>query len=195
MDGLLIDWGGVLTTNVFGSFEAFCAREGLPRDTLKHAFMGDARPLLAGLEDGTLPMPEFERRLAEHLDLEPHDLARRLMQNVTPDHAMRDAVERFHAAGVKTALVSNSWREADYDALEAFDVVVLSQTLGIRKPDPRMYQAALDRVELPPTRCVFVDDLGGNLKPARALGMTTIKHERAEVTIPELERLLLPRPS
>src|SRR4051812_37001262 len=125
MDGLLIDWGGVLTRSVFGSFEAFCAREGLPQDTLKDAFMGDARPLLAGLEDGTLPMPEFERRLAEQLNLEPQYLAQRMMQNVTPDHAMRDAVRRFHDAGVKTALVSNSWRVEDYEQLDAFDVVVL----------------------------------------------------------------------
>ena len=96
MDGLLIDWGGVLTKSVFGSFEAFCAREGLPQDTLKNAFTGDARPLLEGLEDGTLPMPEFEAQLAGLLDLDPHDLGKRLMQETLPDDVMRDAVKRFH---------------------------------------------------------------------------------------------------
>ena len=75
------------------------------------------------------------------------------------------------------------------------DAVVLSHRLGIRKPDPRIYQEAPERVALPPERCVFVDDLGGNLKPAKLLGITTIKHERAETTISELERVLRPRPS
>jgi epoxide hydrolase-like predicted phosphatase len=118
------------------------------------------------------------------------------MAGATPDTAMRDAVKRFHDQGVKTVLVSNSWRRHDYDGLgDRFDAVVLSQSLGIRKPDPRIYQEALRRVELPPQHCVFVDDLGGNLKPAKQLGMTTIRHERAEKTIPELERLLLPRAS
>jgi putative hydrolase of the HAD superfamily len=195
MDGLLIDYGGVLTGSVFASFAAFCAREGLPADTLKDAFLGDARPLLEGLEDGSLPLPEFERRLASLLDLDPEDLARRLMREARPDRAMREAVRRFHEQGVRTALVSNSWRPEDYAGLDAFDAVVLSQELGVRKPDARIYQVALERVALAAERCVFVDDLGGNLKMAKELGMTTVKHERAEITIAELERLLLPRPS
>jgi putative hydrolase of the HAD superfamily len=69
---------------------------------------------------------------------------------------------------------------------------VLSQELRIRKPDPRIYRKALELVALPPERCVFVDDLGGNLKPAKQLGMTTIRHESAPMTIAELERVLLP---
>jgi epoxide hydrolase-like predicted phosphatase len=108
---------------------------------------------------------------------------------------MRDAVRRLHENGVRTVLVSNSWTAEDYAGLDMFDVVVLSQELGFRKPDPRMYITALERVALPPGRCVFVDDLGGNLKPAKALGMTTLKHERADLTIPELERLFQRNPS
>jgi epoxide hydrolase-like predicted phosphatase len=192
MDGLLIDWGGVLTHSVIKSFQAFEEREGLPPGAIATA-LGDG--LLAALEDGTIPMAEFERRLGDKLEIDPENLAARLMDGAEPDHAMRDAVRRFHDLGVRTALVSNSWRESDYDMLDAFDAVVLSQPLGIRKPDPRIYQEALRRVELPPDRCVFVDDLGGNLKPAKHLGMITIKHERSESTISQLEELLLPRPS
>ena len=92
-------------------------------------------------------------------------------------------------------LVSNSWAEDDYEGLDMFDAVVLSQPLGFRKPDPRMYTTALERVALTPTQCVFVDDLGGNLKPAQALGMTTIKHERAASTIAKLDRLFPGNPS
>ena len=58
---------------------------------------------------------------------------------------MRAAVRRFHDQGIRTVLVSNSWRESDYDMADAFDAMVLSQQLGIRKPDPRIYQVALEK--------------------------------------------------
>jgi epoxide hydrolase-like predicted phosphatase len=192
MDGLLIDWGGVLTHSVLGSFEAFSEREGLPPGAVLQA-LGDH--LLEDLENGDLPLEDFERELGHRLEVDPTDLAARLMARAGPDHAMRAAVRRFHDAGIRTVLVSNSWRRSDYDMPDAFDAMVLSQPLGIRKPDPRIYQHALERAELTPSQCVFVDDLGRNLKPARALGMTTIKHERAEKTISHLEALLLPRRS
>jgi epoxide hydrolase-like predicted phosphatase len=92
--------------------------------------------------------------------------------------------------------VSNSWRREDYDVLDLFDVVVLSGELGIRKPDPEIYAVAVERLGVTADRCVFVDDLGGNLKPAKALGMTTIRHDGTSATIAELKRLLrLARPS
>jgi epoxide hydrolase-like predicted phosphatase len=192
MDGLLIDWGGVLTHSVLASFEAFRERERLPPGAVLEA-LGDH--LLEDLENGDLSLPQFEAKLAERLGVAPDNLAARLMALAGPDEAMRAAVRRFHDQGVRTVLVSNSWRRSDYDMDDAFDAIVLSQQLGFRKPDPRIYQFALERVELAPDRCVFVDDLGGNLKPARQLGMTTIKHERAKKTISQLEELLLPRPS
>jgi len=187
MDGLLIDYGGVLTTSVLDSFDAF--GPGV-RDAFRD---GGARQPLIDLESGDISLALFETRVASVLGTDAENLASRLMAHARPDEAMRDAVRRFHEAGIRTALVSNSWRRSDYDGLEdAFDVVVLSQQLGIRKPDPRIYEEALRRLELPATQCVFVDDLGGNLKPAKQLGLTTIRHERAETTIPELERLLFP---
>ena len=194
MDGLLIDWGGVLTTSVLDSFAAFCRREQLPEDAVRDAFGGAAREILVDLENGDIDIATFERRLARHLHTEPDHLAERLMAEARPDQAMRDAVKRFHDHGVTTVLVSNSWRgRDDYEGLDdRFDAVVLSQELRIRKPDPRIYRKALELVALPPERCVFVDDLGGNLKPAKQLGMTTIRHESAPMTIAELERVLLP---
>ena len=192
MDGLLIDWGGVLTHSVLRSFEAFNEREGLPTGAVLQA-VGDH--LLEDLESGALALEDFERRLGERLDVDPAGLAGRLMKDAGPDHQMRAAVRHFHDAGIRTVLVSNSWRRSDYDMADAFDAMVLSQQLGFRKPDPRIYRYALESVQLAANRCVFVDDLGGNLKPAKALGMTTIKHERAEKTISELKELLLPRPS
>jgi len=96
MDGLLIDWGGVLTTSVMRSFDAFCLREGLPEHTVRNAFRNDAeaRRHLIDLETGAIGIREFERRLAHALKLSERHPARRLMQDVEADHAMRDAVRR-----------------------------------------------------------------------------------------------------
>ena len=194
MDGLLIDWGGVLTTSMLASFDAFSVREGLGEHAVRRAFRDDPRALI-DLESGDIDLAEFERRFAAALNVDSAGLAQRLTADVRPDDAMRDIVKRVHDRGVKTALVSNSWRADDYDGLEHFDVVVLSQDLRIRKPDPRIYEIALERLGLPAQRCVFVDDLGGNLKPAKALGMVTIRHEDAAKTVKELERVLLESPS
>ncbi|MDA0165467.1 HAD family phosphatase [Solirubrobacter ginsenosidimutans] len=188
---LLIDWGGVLTTSMMGSFEAFARREGVD---VRAAFRDDtaAREALIELETGQIDIATFEVRLGAALSVDPTDLAQRLTQDVRPDVEMRDAVKALHDRGVPTALVSNSWRADDYDVDELFDVIVLSGSLGIRKPDPRIYVIAAERLGVAPERCVFVDDLGGNLKPAKALGMATIRHTSAALTIPEMERLLSP---
>jgi epoxide hydrolase-like predicted phosphatase len=192
---LLIDWGGVLTTSMLESFDAFARREGAD---VRTAFREDpsARDALIDLETGRIDLATFERRLADALGVDPHGLANRLTRDVRPDQTMLAAVRDFHDQGVPTALVSNSWRAEDYDVDDLFDVIVLSGTLGIRKPDPRIYQHAADRLAIPTARCVFVDDLGGNLKPAKALGMATIRHTDASSTIAQLKRLLSPsRPS
>jgi putative hydrolase of the HAD superfamily len=192
MDGLLIDWGGVLTTSVFDAFAGFQRREGVDvRDAFRHDT--PARRHLIDLESGTIDLPEFERRLAQAIGVDPDGLARRLTADLRPDTSMRAAVRRYHDAGVKTALVSNSWNASDYDEdLHAlFDVVILSQTLRIRKPSLEIFEVALKRLALPATSCVFVDDLGGNLKAAKQLGLTTIKHERTPQTVNILDRLLL----
>jgi epoxide hydrolase-like predicted phosphatase len=192
LDALLIDWGGVLTTSMMGSFDAFSAREGLPEHAVRQAFRDNAaaRDALIELECGRIGIAAFEARLAKILDVSSEDLARRLTADVQPDHEMRAAVRAFHDQGVKTALVSNSWRREDYDVHDLFDVVVLSGDLGIRKPDPEIYAVAVERLGVIPERCVFVDDLGGNLKPAKVLGMTTIRHDKTFDTIAQLKRLL-----
>ena len=109
-----------------------------------------------------------------------------------PDDAMLDAVAAARA-GVRTGLVSNSWGEEGYDRTrfdELFDALVISGEVGIRKPAPEIYALAAERLGRPPERCVFVDDLAGNLKPARAIGMATVLHRDAETTIAELEQHL-----
>ena len=194
--GLLVDFGGVLTTNVFASFAQFCEAEGIEPDRVKKAFMEDAqaRQLLFDLETGALTEKEFEPRFAQALGVsEPEGMIDRLFAGMAPDEAMLAAVRAARAAGVRTGLISNSWGVERYDhgALdELFDGVVISAEERMRKPDPRIYALGAERIGLPPEACVFVDDLPGNLKPARELGMATVHHTAAEQTVEELEGLL-----
>lgn len=193
--GLLVDFGGVLTTSLFASFRAFCEVEGLPPDAVRDRFRYDpeARELLIGIETGRVGEPEFERRLGALLGVSDHAaLIERLFAELRPDEAMLDAVRSARAAGVRTGLVSNSWGEDSYDAatLALFDGVVLSGATGIRKPAPDIYALGAERIGLPPAECVFVDDLPFNLAPARELGMATVHHRSAQETVPELERVL-----
>jgi epoxide hydrolase-like predicted phosphatase len=194
--GLLVDYGGVLTSNVFDAFNEFCAAEGLPHDAVRELFRHDerARDLLAGLETGKLPTPDFEARFAQLLGVAPERLIERLFAAMEPDAEMVAAVGAARAQGVRSGLVSNSWGAADlYQRerfAELFDAVVISGEVGLRKPDPAIYRLAAERLGVAPERLVFVDDLPGNLKPARALGMTTIAHRDASSTLAELERAL-----
>jgi putative hydrolase of the HAD superfamily len=192
--GLLIDWGGVLTTNVFDSFAAFCTREGLAADHVREAFRTDpiARELLIGLEVGTLPESEFNERFADLLGVAPEDLIERLMRDVRADTVMIDTVRRARDHGIVTGLISNSWGLHRYQADELadlFDGVVISGQVGIRKPAPEIYEMGARALHLAPADCVYVDDLPGNLKPARALGMTTVLHRQTPETVAELAAL------
>jgi putative hydrolase of the HAD superfamily len=194
--GLLVDYGGVLTTGVFDSFRAFCESEGLTPDAVAHRFRQDpeARELLADLECGRMAEEEFEPRFAAMLEVAEHSgLIERLFARVRPDYAMVNAVRAAHDAGVRTGLISNSWGHGRYDRSafpELFDGTVISGEVGVRKPEPEIYAMGAQAIGLQPSDCVFVDDLPGNLKPARELGMATVHHVSAEQTVPELERLL-----
>jgi epoxide hydrolase-like predicted phosphatase len=193
--GLLIDWGGVLTTDVFESFRAFCEEEGLEPDEIRRRFREDrtSRELLIGLENGSLPEPEFETQLAAILGVSPSGLIERLFAGSQLEESMLEGVLRARQAGIRTGLISNSWGTSRYDRArldELFDGIVLSGEVGMRKPTPEIYTLGAERIGLPAEACVFVDDLPFNLKPAAELGMTTVRHVRPAETLSELERLL-----
>jgi putative hydrolase of the HAD superfamily len=193
--GLLVDWGGVMTSSVFGTFQAFCESEGLSPETVGERFRHDpaSRELLVGLETGTLPEADFEPRFAALLDVPAEGLIDRLFAGSAPEPRMLDAVRRARHGGVRTGLISNSWGTRRYDRAllaELFDGIVLSGEEGMRKPTPEIYSLGAERIGLEPAQCVFVDDLSFNLEPARELGMATVHHRDAEATVSELEGLL-----
>jgi epoxide hydrolase-like predicted phosphatase len=193
--GLLVDWGGVLTSNLFTSFHAFCVQSEIDPKKVLGRFRTDpaARELLIELETGKLDEHDFEAQFAAMLGVEPDGLIDGLFAGVTPDTAMLDAVRIAHDSGVRTGLISNSWGVHRYphDIIsQIFDGVVISAEEGIRKPARRMYELGAERAGVTPAQAVYVDDLPFNLTPAEELGMAVVHHTSAETTIPALERLL-----
>lgn len=193
--GLLVDWGGVMTTDVFASFAAFCGDEGLDADAVARLFRSDpdARGLLAGLETGAVPEAEFEQGFARLLGVSANGLIGRLMARMRTQPRMLEAVRRARAAGVRTGVVSNSWGSGGYPEelmAELFDGVVISGRVGLRKPSREIYELGARAIGLEPDACVFVDDLGGNLKPAAELGMAVVHHTSVDATLARLTGLL-----
>ena len=193
--GLLIDYGGVLTTDLFESFADFCRAQGLDPRTVRDTFTNDraAAKLLVDFECGRMTEEEFEPHLARALTIDSHEgLIDGLFAGMAPEPAMVEAVAAARRSGIRVGLLSNSWGRR-YDRSrwdELFDEIVISGDVGMRKPDPRIYVLAAERLGLPAQEIVFVDDLEHNLVPAREAGMETIHHRRADETIARLETLL-----
>jgi putative hydrolase of the HAD superfamily len=196
MRALLVDYGGVLTSNVFDSFRDFCVAEGLDPDSVKRLFREDPRAgaMVRRLETGELSQPGFESGFGELLQIEDRaGLLERMFGALRPDERMLAALRRARAEGIRTGLISNSMGEGRYDREtfgELFDSVVISGEVGLRKPQPEIFLLGAERAGVEPEACVFVDDLRENCDGAEAVGMTAILHRGAQRTLPKLERLL-----
>ncbi|MBF8189366.1 HAD family phosphatase [Nonomuraea sp. K274] len=205
--GVLIDWGGVLTTSLSHSIAKWIEADRIDgdhyRDVMRtlvdHAYRGDdGESVVHALERGELEGPAFERELAAMLltvDGVPpvaEGLLDRMFAGFERVDAMYDMLRDVRKNGVKTCLVSNSWsNEYPRDGWdEVFDAIVISGEVGMRKPEPRIFHHALGQVGLAGEECVFIDDIEANIVAARALGMTGIHHRDAGSTITELESLL-----
>jgi len=191
---LLVDFGGVLTTDIWSSFAAFCEQRGLDAGAAKQLFRDDPDALatLRGLETGEVEPAEFERRFAALLGTEPDGLVEGLFAGLQPDQPMLEAVGRARDAGVPTGLISNSWVMDHYtdEIRSLFDEVVISAEVGLHKPQPEIYLLAAERLGVAPADCVFVDDLRENCAGAEAVGMTAVLHRDSAETISRVEKLL-----
>jgi len=194
--GLLVDFGGVLTTSVWDSFADFCREQGVAEDSMRRLFREDPAALadLRELETGRMEEQEFERRFAERLGLQDAaDLIDSMFRGMKPCEPMVAAVGAARAEGVRTGLVSNSWSTSHYDRsmlTKLFDAVVISAEVGLHKPQPEIYLLASKRLAVEPERCVFVDDLRENCAGAEAVGMTAILHRDVADTVARMEELL-----
>jgi putative hydrolase of the HAD superfamily len=192
-----VDFGGVLTSDFFACLRAFCRREGLPEDTLVTLIAdgGAARGMLADLERGAIGQPDFEKRMAGLLGVQETQLLQRMAADLRPEPRMLTALERLRATGVRVGVLSNSWGShpfdpyAGWDLERRFDAVVVSDRVRLRKPDPKIYHLAVQRLGVPAEQCVFVDDVAAYLEPARAMGMTVVLQTDATTAVAELERL------
>jgi putative hydrolase of the HAD superfamily len=207
MKAVISDFGGVLTNPLFESFRRFTDAHGVSFEALGNAMQAiaerDGENPLFGLERGESTEAAFLDVLSAALADEvgaPVDMAS------FPDHywdglhvnePMVDWLRRARDEhGLRLALLTNNVREWEprwrsmLDIEGLFDVVVDSAFVGMRKPDPRIYELTLERLGLPATECAFVDDLQHNCDAAAALGLHAVRFQDTEQAIAELERLL-----
>jgi putative hydrolase of the HAD superfamily len=192
---VLWDFGGVLTSSPFDGFAAYERDHGLPPGFIRtlNATNPDNNAW-AGLERGHLELDAFVLQFEAEARAAGSTLdARALLDSLRGDlrPGMVEALRRCHGR-LKTGLLTNNFSAAEEASgyapvLPHFDVVVESSRTGLRKPDPGFYRLACELLAIDPSEAVFLDDLGVNLKPARAMGMRTIKVVDPDVALDELQ--------
>lgn len=206
IEAIVSDFGGVLTTPLAGSFQVFADRTGMSMAELGGALGAivareGAHPLYE-MECGRLTEAEFlaglERALREQVgrDISCAGFTEALWSGLAPNPPMISLMEELRDAGYRMALVTNNVREweSHWRALapidDIFELVVDSAFVGMRKPDPEIYELALQGLGLPGEACLFVDDLERNCVAARAAGMRAVLYRDAEQAIAEIRAAL-----
>jgi epoxide hydrolase-like predicted phosphatase len=207
MRGLVVDWGGVLTGDMRASVRRWAQADGIDLDAyvgIMRDWFGEPVGMEArlnpihALERGEMTVPDFERLLAAELDRRTgrehpaEGLLGRMFSAFEHAEDMNGLVRRAHDAGLRTALLSNSWGN-DYPRDgwdEMFDVVVISGEVGMRKPEARIFEHTLELLGLPAHECVFVDDMAHNVAAAAAVGLVGVHHTDYATTLQELEAVL-----
>ena len=200
----LFDFGGVILSSPFDAFNSYEAEVGLAPDTIRgiNATNPDVNAW-ARFERGELDPDGFVEVFEQEAAALGHAVDARRVLDALKGHVRPQMVEALRRCGerLKTAMLTNNFRSpsggsshdsrGDLDAIfEMFDEVVESSVVGVRKPEPRFYEIACQRLGVRADECVFLDDLGINLKPARAMGMTTIKVVDPGVALAELESVV-----
>ena len=196
------DFGGVFTSSPFEAFARYERERGLPKDLIRGINSTNHEDnAWARFERAELDVAGFDKAFAEEAkalghDVPGSDILPLLAGDFRPE--MIEALRRVKAT-LKTGCITNNMPSNAAggpiagrtiyarEIMELFDAVIESSKVGIRKPDPRIYSMMCDVLRVEPQACVYLDDLGINLKPARAMGMTTIKVENGSQAIAELE--------
>jgi len=196
--GLVLDFGGVLTTPLLPAALAFERRAGLAEGTLITGLYLDPEGirLTEALERGALTQTQWNDAAGALLGVPPDNLMGRIFADLRPEAAVIAAAAAARRAGVKVGILSNSvgltpWNIYDGYALdERYDAVVVSELHGTRKPEPESFRLVLDRLGLAAEQCVFVDDTPQYLAPAAELGFATVHATDPAGTVTALEALL-----
>jgi len=201
------DFGGVLTTSPFEAFNRFEQSHHLPPDFIRKVNAADPDGnAWARLERSQISPEEFDREFERETAAAGHAIRgsavlELLSGDLRPEmvEALRRCRQKFRTACLTNNVKGPQQTETDHTGRQAvemqavmdlFDCVVESSRIGVRKPEPRFYEIACEIMKVAPADVVFLDDLGINLKPARAMGMTTIKVSDPRQAIAELESLL-----
>jgi putative hydrolase of the HAD superfamily len=205
---VLWDFGGVILSSPFEAFNHYEATAGLPRDFIRTVNATNPHTnAWALLERNEISPAEFDQAFADDSIALGHEVRGAavlalLAGEIRP--RMVAALDAVKAAGYKTACLTNNVIATDAESsviagdrsaaiaavMDRFDVIVESSKVGVRKPEPRFYEIACELLDVQPAECVFLDDLGINLKPAAAMGMTTIKVVEPDVALQELSNHL-----
>jgi putative hydrolase of the HAD superfamily len=196
---VIFDLGGVVIGSPLHAIADYERELGLARNAVNRVVVtSGSTGAWSRLERGELDLeafyPCFESDCAgAGLTIDAREMMRRVAEVAVPRPAMLEAIRRLRAASLKVAALTNNWITDDGGTgllRPYFDVFIESAVVGLRKPDPRIYQLACRELAVPPPEAVFLDDIGSNLKAARALGMATIKVDEPDAALAELEGLV-----
>lgn len=204
IEAVIFDFGGVLTSSPFEAFTRFETERGLPVDIIRrtnaanHLENAWARFERAGVDIDTFDELFASESLALGAEVRGRDVLPLLQGDLRPE--MVEALKRIKAQ-FKTGCITNNLPANAIGSLTGrslyiaevmvlFDHVIESAKIGLRKPDPRIYRLMVETLKVDPNNCVYLDDLGVNLKPARAMGMRTIKVGDPDVAIDELQAMV-----
>lgn len=195
--GVIFDFFGVLTFNMVEVISYFEDREQLARGTFLRGWADPrGQELFRQIELGHITQTDWNKGFAALIGVAPDNLMARYLHDAFPAYQVLKVARQARAAGIKTAVLSNSLGREPYDPYAGFDLhnnfdeVVFSTDHGIRKPDPAIFRLVLDKLGLPAERCLFVDDTENNLVAAHRLGITPLLALDEDVAAPRLRAML-----
>jgi putative hydrolase of the HAD superfamily len=201
IEAVIWDFGGVLTTSPFEAFARFETERGLPADIIRRINADNhLHNAWAQFERAEIDIETFDRLFAEEAralgaEVRGKEVLPLLSGEIRPEmvEALKMVKNHFKTGCITNNLPANSIGSAGgrslylAEVMALFDHVIESAKIGLRKPDPRIYRMMIEALGVDAKRCVYLDDLGVNLKPAREMGMITIKVLNAPQAIAELE--------